>query len=62
MRGLWRAIQAVTEVMDLWGVYEQLPDADEMTSSSEAVSQINDTMTCGLIGNWGYRLQKAQGF
>ena len=43
--------QAATEVMDLRGVYEQLARTHGMTVTPEAVSQINDTMTWGLIAN-----------
>lgn len=36
---------AATEIVDLWGEYEQLADTEEMAVPSEAVHQINDTMT-----------------
>lgn len=51
----------VDESGDLWGVYEQLARAREMTVTPEAASQINDTLTGGLIANWGDRLVGRRG-
>lgn len=39
------AIKAQTEVRDLYGMYEQLADTDEMITTSEAASQTIDTVT-----------------
>lgn len=41
------------------GIYEGCTNSWHTLVTPEALSQINDTVTRGLITNWGYRLEKA---
>lgn len=41
------------------GIYEGCTNSWHTLVTPEALSQINDTVTRGLITKWGYRLEKA---